>query len=284
MAAIFNRASALLERIAILKAEGKKVGFVPTMGALHEGHLSLVSQSKRENDHTIVSIFVNPTQFNDQKDLLHYPRTIAQDLDLLDSAGETDVFIPKVNEIYPDGTEKDGDPDLGGLDVTMEGASRPGHFKGMAQVVLRLLDIVKSDRLYMGQKDFQQYTIVNYLIQKLEIPVQLVRCPIVREPNGLAMSSRNVRLRTEVRNQAAIIYNTLREVKNRMEDMDVKSLEAFAMETLRVASFEPEYFSVVDGSTLQPVLSINETGFAVACTAVRVEGVRLIDNMILKEA
>jgi pantoate--beta-alanine ligase len=283
MATIFHKVSVLQEQIATWKAEGKQVGFVPTMGALHEGHLSLVRQSIYENDHTVVSIFVNPTQFNDPKDLLHYPRTIEQDLALLDSVGDTDVFIPDVLEMYPEGTDKDNNPDLGGLDVSMEGASRPGHFKGMAQVVLRLLDIVKSDRLYMGQKDFQQYTIVNYLISKYELPVKLIRCPIIRESNGLAMSSRNVRLRTEVRNQASIIYHTLNEVKNRINVMDTKSLEAFAMEKLRVTPFEPEYFSIVDGWTLQPIYDIDDTDFAVACTAVCVEGVRLIDNMILKE-
>ena len=283
MATIFHKVSALQEQVASYKAEGKKVGFIPTMGALHEGHLSLVRQSVSENDFSVVSIFVNPTQFNDPKDLLHYPRTIEQDLDLLDTVGETDVFIPDVLEIYPEGTDKDNNLDLGGLDLSMEGASRPGHFMGMAQVVLRLLDIVKPHHLYMGQKDFQQYTIVNYLIQKYEIPVQLVRCPIVREPNGLAMSSRNVRLRKEVRNQASLIYNTLTEVKSHMDNMDVLSLESFAMKRLRATPFEPEYFNIVNGATLQPIRNMDDTDFAVACTAVRVEGVRLIDNMILKE-
>ena len=237
----------------------------------------------RENDHTIASIFVNPTQFNDKNDLLHYPRTIAQDLAQLDTVGSTDVFIPNVQEIYPNGTEKDGDPDLGGLDITMEGASRPGHFKGMAQVVRRLLDIVTPDRLYMGQKDFQQFTIVQYMIQKHRLPVQLVRCPIVREPGGLAMSSRNVRLSAAVRTRAALIFEVLNEVKERSEEMDVKSLENFALRRLSVAPFEPEYFSIVDGRTLEPVENMDQTAFVVACTAVRAEGVRLIDNIIIRE-
>jgi len=283
MATIFEKVSLLQERTAAYRAQGKNVGFVPTMGALHEGHLSLVRQSMRENDHTIVSIFVNPTQFNDKNDLLHYPRTIAQDLALLDTVGSTDVFIPDVQEIYPDGTGTNGDPDLGGLDITMEGASRPGHFKGMAQVVRRLLDIVTPDRLYMGQKDFQQYTIVHYMIQKHGLPVQLVRCPIVREPGGLAMSSRNVRLSAAVRTRAALIFEVLNEVKDRSGDMDVKSLENFALRRLSVAPFEPEYFSIVDGRTLEPVENMDQTAFVVACTAVRAEGVRLIDNIIIRE-
>lgn len=283
MATIFEKVSVLQERITAYRTQGKSVGFVPTMGALHEGHLSLVRQSMRENDHTIVSIFVNPTQFNDKNDLLHYPRTIAQDLALLDTVGSTDVFIPDVQEIYPDGTGTNGDPDLGGLDITMEGASRPGHFKGMAQVVRRLLDIVTPDRLYMGQKDFQQYTIVHYMIQKHGLPVQLVRCPIVREPGGLAMSSRNVRLSAAVRTRAALIFEVLNEVKDRSGDMDVKSLENFALRRLSVAPFEPEYFSIVDGRTLEPVENMDQTAFVVACTAVRAEGVRLIDNIIIRE-
>lgn len=283
MATIFEKVSVLQERISAYRIQGNSVGFVPTMGALHEGHLSLVRQSMRENDHTIVSIFVNPTQFNDKNDLLHYPRTITQDLAQLDTVGSTDVFIPNVQEIYPNGTEKDGDPDLGGLDITMEGASRPGHFKGMAQVVRRLLDIVTPDRLYMGQKDFQQFTIVQYMIQKHRLPVQLVRCPIVREPGGLAMSSRNVRLSAAVRTRAALIFEVLNEVKERSEEMDVKSLENFALRRLSVAPFEPEYFSIVDGRTLEPVKNMDQTAFVVACTAVRAEGLRLIDNIIIRE-
>jgi pantoate--beta-alanine ligase len=283
MATIIEKVSALQERISAYRFQGKSVGFVPTMGALHEGHLSLVRQSMGENDHTIVSIFVNPTQFNDKNDLLHYPRTIAQDLALLDTVGPTDVFIPNVEEIYPDGTDADGDPDLGSLDETMEGASRPGHFKGMAQVVRRLLDIVTPDRLYMGQKDFQQYTIVQYMIQKYGLPIQLVRCPIVREPVGLAMSSRNVRLSAAVRTLAALIFDTLKEVKERSGEMDVKSLESFAIQRLSVSPFVPEYFSIVDGKTLEPVENIDQTAFVVACAAVRAEGVRLIDNIIIKE-
>lgn len=284
MATIFEKVSALQERISEYRVQGKSVGFVPTMGALHEGHLSLVRQSMIENDHTVVSIFVNPTQFNDKNDLLHYPRTITEDLALLDTVGPSDVFIPDVQEIYPDGTGTGGDPDLGGLDETMEGASRPGHFKGMAQVVRRLLDIVTPDRLYMGQKDFQQYTIVHYMIQKHELPIQLVRCPIVREPGGLAMSSRNVRLSAVVRTQASLIFDVLNEVKERSCEMDVKSLESLAIQRLSVAPFDPEYFSIVDGRTLEPVDNMDQSAFVVACTAVRAEGVRLIDNIILKEA
>ena len=267
----------------IARKSGKKIGFVPTMGALHEGHISLVKKAKRQNPVVVVSIFVNPTQFNDKKDLEKYPRTLEADSKLLAPAGADILFFPSVSEVYPDGQDKGADIDLGGLDKHMEGAFRPGHFKGMAQVVKRLLDIVTPDRLYMGQKDFQQFTIVAHMIRSLGINTQLVVCPIKREHNGLAMSSRNERLSAETRGKAGIINRVMKAVKRDMYSKQVADLEKYAMKRLTVAPFEPEYFSIVDGYTLNPVTDMDKTPYVVACVAVWADGVRLIDNMILRK-
>ncbi|MCZ2100480.1 MAG: pantoate--beta-alanine ligase [Chitinophagales bacterium] len=277
-----TRASELTKHIQNLKLQGLKVGFIPTMGALHEGHLKLIKTAKRENDVTVVSIFVNPTQFNDKKDLEKYPRTLAQDQQQLAAVGTDILFAPEVEDIYPSGTEVGADIYLGGLDAVMEGTHRPGHFNGVAQVVKRLLDIVQPDQLYMGQKDFQQFTIINYMLKSLQIPVKLRICPIVREKNGLAMSSRNVRLSAEAREQAKVIFNTLKSVKQKSKTMAPEQLTAYAMKRLNKPPFTPEYFDIVDGDTLNPVVNMDQHSYVVACTAVWVEGVRLIDNMILK--
>ncbi len=278
----FFLANDLTEQIQRLKSRGLKIGFVPTMGALHDGHLRLIKIAKKENDVTIVSIFVNPTQFNDKKDLEKYPRTLANDQQLLLSVRTDILYAPDVEDIYPDGTDTGADIDLGGLDTVMEGAHRPGHFNGVAQVVKRLLDIVQPDQLYMGQKDFQQFTIINYMLKSLRIPVKLRVCPIVREKNGLAMSSRNVRLSSEAREQAKIIYNTLKAVKQKSKTTDPAQLSAYAMKRLNKPPFTPEYFDIVDGDTLERVGNMDQHSYVVACTAVWVEGVRLIDNMVLK--
>lgn len=277
-----THASELTKHIQNLKLQSLKVGFIPTMGALHEGHLKLIKTSKRENDVTVVSIFVNPTQFNDKKDLEKYPRTLAQDQQQLTGVGTDILFAPEVEDIYPSGTEVGADIYLGGLDSVMEGTHRPGHFNGVAQVVKRLLDIVQPVQLYMGQKDFQQFTIINYMLKSLQIPVKLRVCPIVREKNGLAMSSRNVRLSAEAREQAKVIFNTLKAVKQKSKTMAPEQLAAYAMKRLNKPPFTPEYFDIVDGDTLNPVDNMDQHSYVVACTAVWVEGVRLIDNMILK--
>lgn len=213
MIQVATRTAELKKLIEINKNKGASIGFVPTMGALHEGHLTLVRSASKENDVVIVSIFVNPTQFNDKKDLEKYPRTLDSDLLLLSGSGANVVFAPGVDDIYPDGDDKGADIDLGGLDMYMEGAFRPGHFKGVAQVVKRLLEIVTPDRLYMGQKDFQQFTIIQYMLDSLKINTQLVVCPIVRETTGLAMSSRNARLSSPTRAAAGIIFRVLKSAK-----------------------------------------------------------------------
>lgn len=266
------------------KDKNRSVGFVPTMGALHRGHITLARKAVKENKFTIVSIFVNPTQFNDPKDLERYPQTLDDDLLKLMPTKVDVVIFPPVSEIYPTGLAPKTSLDLGGLDQVMEGAFRPGHFEGVAQVVKRLLDIVQPDKLYMGQKDFQQFTIIGHLIKTLDIPTKLVVCPIIREPNGLAMSSRNERLSPEVRKKAGIIYRILKTIKKGFELNTIEELEQFAIKKLAKPPFEPEYFSIVDGYTLLPVSDKSSADYIVACTAVWVEGVRIIDNIILKGA
>lgn len=283
MIAVIDTVSELKDLIEHHKKSGHSIGFVPTMGALHRGHISLVKKARRENDLAIVSVFVNPTQFNDKNDLEKYPRTLEKDLVLLNPTKVDIVFAPSASEIYPDGEAVGADIDLGGLDTYMEGAFRPGHFKGMAQVVKRLLDIVTPDKLYMGQKDFQQFTIVAHMIKTLHIKTELVVCRIIREPNGLAMSSRNERLTNETRLAAGVIYKILQSVKKYQNIKSVKDLESYGLQKLTTPLFEPEYLNIVNGYTLQPITSMDETPYAVACVAVWADGVRLIDNIILKK-
>lgn len=270
--------------IAERKESGRTTGFIPTMGALHTGHLSLVNRSKSETDRTIVSIFVNPKQFNDQEDLRKYPRPIEHDLQMLYESGVDVLFLPEVEDIYPTGDTNKIDFNPGPTANTMEGKFRPGHFEGMAEVVYRLLCITTPDHLFMGQKDFQQFAIIRKLIDWYKMPVDLVMCPTIRESNGLAMSSRNIRLSEEARKKAGIIYKVLSSGKMIFEQKNpVKDVQSVAMDALRKAGFDPEYFEVVDGHTLEKVQSMDEAKQIVACCAVKVEGVRLIDNMIWKE-
>jgi pantoate--beta-alanine ligase len=279
---VLNTSKEVSAWIMSIKSKNQQIGFVPTMGALHEGHLSLLKRAKKENKATIISIFVNPTQFNDKKDLEKYPQNLLNDLELLKNLKVEVVFAPSVEEIYPDGMHKGQDIDLGGLDNFMEGAMRPGHFNGMAQVVNRLLEITKPDRLYMGQKDFQQFTIVHHFITNLKLPVQLIVCPIKRESNGLAMSSRNERLSPSARNEAKVIYKTLQFIKKNQNTKPIRVLIDEGFKKMSISGFEPEYLSIVDGKTLLPVTAISQSNYIVACTAVKVENVRLIDNIILK--
>jgi pantoate--beta-alanine ligase len=280
---LFKQVLPLQQQLSVLKKEGKKIGFVPTMGALHQGHLSLIRYSMQETDFTVCSVFVNPTQFNDPADLKKYPKTPEKDIEMLLSTGCHLLFMPEAPEVYPPSKKQNLRIDFGYLDKSMEGAHRPGHFAGVAQVVHRLLDIVKPHRLYMGQKDFQQFSIVQHMLTELKSPVKLVVCPIVREADGLAMSSRNVLLNPAQRALAPAIYQTLLGAKKNMHAHFPRQIEADAMQQLSLHGMEPEYFSIVDGRTLQPVELFEETDFAVACTAVKVGNVRLIDNLILKE-
>lgn len=262
----------------------KKIGFVPTMGALHSGHIALVKKCIRENDISVCSIFVNPTQFNDKSDLKKYPRTLEHDASLLEEAKVDILFAPGVKDVYPKGQKKTVKVKLDGLDKKLEGAFRPGHFDGVVQVVHRLLDIVKPDKLYMGQKDFQQFTIIQKMIDNLKMKVDLVVCDIQRDYDGLALSSRNRRLTQSKRKWSNLIYMNLLRAKSLMKSESVDSVKKIALESLSLPpGFKPEYFSIIDGHTLEEVEDWKESNYLVALVAVWAGDVRLIDNMILKK-
>ncbi|MDQ3016499.1 MAG: pantoate--beta-alanine ligase [Bacteroidota bacterium] len=276
-----KRVADIRDYLQASKADKKVIGFVPTMGALHKGHVSLADRSLEVCDITVVSIFVNPKQFNDTEDLKKYPRPLESDLKILEEAGVDVVFIPEVEDIYPDGENFTIKFHPGLLAEMMEGEFRPGHFEGMAEVVYRLLSIVNPDKLFMGQKDFQQLAIVRKMITDLDMPILLEMCPIIREENGLAMSSRNERLSKEARQKAGIIYATLVESERLFEENEpVEEIKKLAMTAFTKEGFEPEYFEIADGVSLQPVDSYGASQYIVALCALRVEGIRLIDNAI----
>lgn len=256
----------------------KKIGFVPTMGALHKGHLSLIHESVKENDITVVSIFVNPTQFNDSNDLKNYPRFIDKDIDLLKNTGCDFVFTPSAKEIYP---EKDNRIfDFGNLDKVMEGKYRHGHFNGVAQVVSKLFNIVKPDVAYFGRKDFQQYVIIKKMVEILNMKVEIKACPIVREADGLAMSSRNLLLTAEQRKNSSFISETLLKARNITNKFSVKELKDRVVNTINDNPFlEVEYFDIVDDVELKSITSWQEKNNKVGCIAVKVGKIRLIDNV-----
>ncbi len=282
---LFKRINDLQSYLQSEKEKDQTVGFVPTMGALHKGHLSLFEKCLEVSDISVGSIFVNPTQFNEASDLQKYPRTPERDIDLLTGIGCDVLFMPSVEEVYPNSYKTKGQQfDFGHLDQSMEGAHRPGHFQGMAQVVNRLLDIVKPDSLFMGQKDFQQFTIVKEMLRQMNSSTQLTMCPIIREGDGLAMSSRNRRLSKEQRLVAPNIFRTLNVAKEKTHSHSPEQIEKEALMMLAIPGMEPEYFEIVDGTTLQPFEQFEEVEMAVACTAVRLGTIRLIDNMILKGA
>jgi len=282
---IFKRVQHIREWRDQHKQAGKTIGFVPTMGALHEGHLSLAKTSVAENDFTVVSIFVNPKQFNDKDDLQKYPRPVEEDSELLNEARVDCLFLPGEEDIYPPGINTSIDFDPGPAADVMEGKFRPGHFTGMAEVVYRLLSIVEPDKLYMGQKDIQQFVIIRKMISDMHLPVILEMCPTIREANGLAMSSRNMRLSKHARDEAGIIYSTLVDAQRMYEEGEpIAEIKKWAMNTLTRPGFEPEYFEIVDGITFAPIQSMEDSQYVVACCAVKVEGVRLIDNAIWTRA
>jgi pantoate--beta-alanine ligase len=278
---IFKKVADLRSWVQAERAGGRSIGFAPTMGALHNGHMELIRLAHRDGHRTIASIFVNPTQFNDPRDLEKYPRTPEKDLLLLHDTGCDAVFMPDVSDVYPAGEDVSIDLDFRQLDEVMEGVFRPGHFVGMATVVHRLLDIVRPDSLYMGQKDFQQLTIVRDMIRQLNMPIDLVMCPTVRESDGLAMSSRNTRLSPDMRAAAPVIYQTLLWARDEMQHGTAADIQREAMQKLLDAGLRPEYFDIVDGISLMPVEHREESDFIVACTAAFAGEVRLIDNLVL---
>ena len=271
-------------QIAHLKKQRKQIGFVPTMGALHAGHLALVKQAAAENDVVIVSIFVNPMQFNNVTDLEKYPRTPERDIDLLSTTPAAIVFMPSTEEVYVSTADMPTHNfNFTPLDKVLEGEFRPGHFDGMSRVVNRLLQIIEPNNLYMGLKDFQQFTIVKSMLKQARSKVNLIPGETLRENDGLAMSSRNMRLTPEQRAVAPKIYSVLKDIQERAMTMTPKELELYALNVLNTEpQFRIEYLVVVDGKTLLPIQKFSETDFVVALTAVFIGEVRLIDNIILK--
>ncbi|MEK7719649.1 MAG: pantoate--beta-alanine ligase [Bacteroidota bacterium] len=276
---LFRTINELQHLLTADKSAGLTIGFVPTMGALHLGHLSLVNRAGGENDRVVVSIFVNPTQFNDPSDLRNYPRTLDADIALLSTCRCDYVFAPSVEEIYPvPDTRKF---DFGSLGLVMEGQFRPGHFKGVAQVVSKLFDLVKPDKAYFGLKDFQQYAIIKNMCAMLKLPIGIVACDIVREADGLAMSSRNALLTSDQRAIAPQIYSTL---QNAMKEVGLFTpVEVKKHVTDRINSsglLRVEYFEIVDELTLEAITSWDQKGTKVGCIAVFAGKVRLIDNIV----
>lgn len=258
--------------------EGKSIGFVPTMGALHDGHLSLTAESVKENDITVVSIFVNPTQFNNPNDLKTYPRCVEQDLEKLSKYNPDLIFIPEVEEMYPEPDTRVFD--FGHLDNVMEGKNRPGHFNGVAQVVSKLFDIVTPHNAYFGQKDFQQVAVIKQMVKDLKLNVNVVPCPIIREEDGLAMSSRNLLLTEEQRKNASKISETLFKACNLAADLSVNELKDWVVDEINKNPYlSVEYFEIVDDTYLQPINSWEENKVKVGCITVQVGKIRLIDNI-----
>ena len=264
--------------LALEREKGKKVGLVPTMGALHAGHITLVKRCVAENDICVVSDFVNPTQFNDKHDLETYPRTLDADCALLEPVGCDYVFAPSVAEMYPE-------PDtrvfnLGPVAEVMEGPRRPGHFNGVAQVVSKLFYIVEPDNAYFGEKDFQQIAVIREMVRQLNLPVHIVDCPIQREADGLALSSRNTRLTPEQRQKAPVIARTLKESTTFVPAKSVQEVIDYVVNTInQVPEMEVEYFEIVDGNTMQPIQNWSDTTYPVGCITVYCGEVRLIDNI-----
>jgi len=278
---IFKKGLPLQNRLKQLKNINKKIGFVPTMGALHNGHLALIEQSKSPDTTTVCSIFVNPTQFNDKKDFEKYPVTIENDIYLLEKANTDILFIPAVDEIYPDGLATNFSYDLGYLETMLEGFYRPGHFQGVCRVMHKLRNIVQSDDLFMGQKDYQQCMVIKRLIELYKIPTQLHLVPTRREESGLAMSSRNVRLSDEAKQKASAIFKALGFIKNNISSLSIDQLKEKATAIILDAGFEKiDYIEICDADSLMPLNKFQQTKM-VALAAAFIEGVRLIDNMLL---
>lgn len=278
---IIKTVAELKDRLDECRKGDKSVGFIPTMGALHKGHGDLVIYSVKENDITVVSIFVNPTQFNNSDDLKLYPRTPERDYNLLEGLGVDIVFTPSVSEIYP--VPDNRVFDFGGLDKVMEGEYRAGHFNGVAQVVSKLFNIILPDKAYFGEKDFQQLSIVKQLVKQLNMTVEIIGIPIVREQSGLAMSSRNQRLTEEEKITASAIYRVLKESVSMITDYSPKITSSQVIEALNsIPGLRVEYFSIVDSDSLATISTWDSAKSIVGCIAVYCGEVRLIDNIRYK--
>lgn len=275
---VVTKIADLQKKIAEIRTNGGTVGLVPTMGALHNGHLELVKRCVAENSICVVSVFLNPTQFNDKNDLLHYPRTLDADCKLLESAGCAIAFAPEVEEMYP--VEDTRVFNLGAVAEVMEGKYRPGHFNGVAQIVSKLFDAVQPDRAYFGEKDFQQIAVIRSMVKLLNYPVEIVACPIVREDDGMALSSRNLRLTPEQRKNAVSISQTLFKSRTFAEQHSVAETIDYVVNTLNsVPDLDVEYFEIVNGNTLLSVNDWTDSDYIVGCITVYCGEVRLIDNI-----
>lgn len=278
---IIETIASLNDSLQTYRDQGKTIGLVPTMGALHDGHGALVRRCVAENDVTVVSLFVNPTQFNNPDDLLHYPRTPEEDNRLLEAMNVDIVFAPTVDEMYPEPDKRVFE--FGVLSEVMEGAFRPGHFNGVAQVVSKLFQFVRPNVAYFGEKDFQQLAIVKEMVKQLQLPLEVIGVATVREPNGLAMSSRNQRLSAEEKEHAASIYRVLKESASFADSRQPSQLSSWVTENINnVPGLRVEYFMIVDANSLQPITSWQDTDHVVGCIAVYCGSVRLIDNIRYK--
>lgn len=281
---VVNTVQELKAELAAFRSEGKKIGLVPTMGALHAGHASLVGRSVKENDVTVVSVFVNPTQFNDKKDLETYPRTLEADCRLLESMGADIVFAPSAEEVYPEpDTRTFSYPPT---DTVMEGAFRPGHFNGVCQIVSKLFSYVEPDKAYFGEKDFQQIAVVKAMVKDLNIPVEICPCKIVREDDGLALSSRNALLTAEERTLAVNISKTLFASVDYAKEHTLEETKKSVIDTINAhEGLEVQYYEIVDGDSLRSLASWDDSDYIVGCITVfcGARPVRLIDNVKYKE-
>lgn len=275
---IIRTVEALKKAVGKAKSEGKSIGLVPTMGALHPGHVSLVQRARRENDFIVVSIFVNPTQFNNSDDLRTYPRTEQADCKVLEESGTDIAFIPDTQEIYPEPDNRVFD--LGPVAEVMEGAMRPGHFNGVAQIVSKLFSYVNPDKAYFGEKDFQQIAVIRRMVELEGFPVRIIDCPICREADGLAMSSRNVRLTPQQREIAPVIHRTLEASTDWAFDHTLEETKRFVIDTVNsFPHMQVEYFEIADTTTMQPLDKWPTDAPSVGCITVYCGDVRLIDNI-----
>ncbi len=282
---VINKTSDLQAIIKQFKNDGKSIGLVPTMGALHKGHLSLVKNSISNNDITVVSIFVNPTQFNNPNDLASYPRTVDKDLELLQTVGCDVVFAPEADDIYSKSeTDSRFEFDFEELDKVMEGKFRPGHFNGVVQIVSKLFDLVRPNRAYFGEKDFQQLAIIRLMTRRYNLPIEIVPCPIVREDSGLALSSRNSLLKDNEKQVASHIYAVLNESRQFVPQTEVEELKQCVIAAIeQKPELKVEYFDIVDGHTLKSIGKWDESDYVVGCITVFCGDVRLIDNICYKK-
>ena len=278
---VFKKAEDINNYLLNAKNRGNSIGFIPTMGALHQGHISLIQTAKKSDAVSVCSIFVNPTQFNDSKDFENYPSTIETDIDLLEKAGCDVLFLPSVKEVYPEGIKKVTTYDIGYLETVLEGKYRPGHFQGVCQVVHRLLSIIPSDQLYLGQKDYQQCMVITKMIGLTHLKTNLIICRTLREPDGLAMSSRNVRLSGINRKKAIKIFETLSYLKSYIKPGNLKEIKESAMQNLTSAGFKVDYIEIANANTLELLNNWDGKTPMVALIAAFLDNVRLIDNMLL---